>query len=98
MRKIIKKIKDSICRAWNDASPKKRGMTIGVFMLLYTALTLYLMLEHTQDVSYEKYLRQDIQPSSILIDDKETYADTLMNKRVFEMKEFFNQFNTISHE
>lgn len=56
------------------------------------------MLEHTQDVSYEKYLRQDIQPSSILIDDKETYADTLMNKRVFEMKEFFNQFNTISHE
>lgn len=37
MKKIIKKIKDSICRAWNDASPKKRGMTIGVFMLLYTA-------------------------------------------------------------
>ena len=73
-------------------SPEKRMLTVIVLAVLFALGNFYLIFRAIHDIG-----REDVRPEIIEIPPMEipdiVPADTLPDKRVQEMEEFFNRFN-----
>ncbi len=98
MKGIIKKISARVNRAWIGTTPKRRRVMICVLMLVYTAVTLYVLLAPAQDYRFEEYRREETPASDLITEDENASGDNISAGKIREMEEFFNQFNTGSHE
>lgn len=98
MKKFIQKITAPISKAWSDTSPKKRNIIVFVIMVIYAALTFYVLFTPTPDYRYEEYIREDTPATNLIIEDDVPATDSLSAEKIQEMEKFFNQFNTDSHE
>ena len=101
MKKIYVKIRDlaegklrGLCAR---LSPKKRVITIVVLAVLLAGGNFYMIFRAIHDIG-----REDVRPEIIEIPPIEipdvVPADTLPDKRVQEMEEFFNRFNQKENE
>ena len=101
MKKIFVKIRDlaegklrGLCAG---LSPEKRVITIVVLAVLFAVGNFYMILRAIHDIG-----REDVRPEIIEIPPIEipdvVPADTLPDKRVQEMEEFFNRFNQKENE
>lgn len=101
MKKIFVKIRDlaenrlrGMCA---ELSPKKRVTTIVVLTVMFAVGNFYMIFRAIHDIG-----REDVRPEIIEIPPIEipdvVPADTLPDKRVQEMEEFFNRFNQKENE
>ena len=78
-------------------SPEKRMLTVIVLTVLFALGNFYLIFRAIYDIG-----REDVRPEIIEIPPIEipdvVPADTLPDKRVQEMEEFFNRFNQKENE
>ena len=78
-------------------SPEKRMLTVIVLAVLFALGNFYLIFRAIYDIG-----REDVRPEIIEIPPMEipdvVPADTLPDKRVQEMEEFFNRFNQKENE
>lgn len=78
-------------------SPEKRMLTVIVLAVLFALGNFYLIFRAIYDIG-----REDVRPEIIEIPPIEipdvVPADTLPDKRVQEMEEFFNRFNQKENE
>ena len=78
-------------------SPEKRMLTVIVLAVLFALGNFYLIFRAIYDIG-----REDVRPEIIEIPPMEIPdiipADTLPDKRVQEMEEFFNRFNQKENE
>ena len=98
MKKYIQKITEPISKAWKNAKPNTRGLIVFTLLLLYTALTFYVIFMPTPDYRYKEYIREETPPATTLIQEKADTVDTFSEDKIREMEEFFNQFNSDSYE
>ena len=98
MKKYIQKIKDSINRSWNDKTLKTKHLIIYGFLLAYMGLALYVIFMPAPDCRYEEYVRSEPPATNLIIEEETAPADSLSDEKIREMEEFFNQFNSDSHE
>ena len=96
MKKIFVKIRDlaegKLCGLCAGLSPEKRVITIVVLAVLFAVGNFYMIFRAIYDIG-----REDVRPEIREIPPMEipdiVPADTLPDKRVQEMEEFFNRFN-----
>ena len=101
MKRIFAKTRDLAERKLRGLcaglSPKKRVMTVVVLASLFAVGNFYMIFRAIHDIG-----REDVRPEIIEIPPMEipdiVPADTLPDKRVQEMEEFFNQFNRQGNE
>ena len=101
MKKIFVKIRDLAEGKLRDLcaglSPEKRVITIVVLAVLFAVGNFYMIFRAIHDIG-----REDVRPEIIEIPPIEipdvVPADTLPDKRVQEMEEFFNRFNQKENE
>ena len=78
-------------------SPEKRMLTVIVLAVLFALGNFYLIFRAIYDIG-----REDVRPEIIEIPPLDipdiVPADTLPDKRVQEMEEFFNRFNQKENE
>ena len=78
-------------------SPEKRMLTVIVLAVLFALGNFYMIFRAIHDIG-----REDVRPEIIEIPPMEipdiVPADTLPDKRVQEMEEFFNRFNQKENE
>lgn len=78
-------------------SPEKRMLTVIVLAVLFALGNFYMIFRAIHDIG-----REDVRPEIIEIPPIEipdvVPADTLPDKRVQEMEEFFNRFNQKENE
>lgn len=98
MKKYIQKIKDSINRSWNDKTLKTKHLIIYGLLLAYMGLALYVIFMPAPDCRYEEYVRSEPPATNLIIEEETAPADSLPDEKIREMEEFFNQFNSDSHE
>ena len=98
MKKYIQKIKDSINRSWNDKTLKTKHLIIYGLLLAYMGLALYVIFMPAPDCRYEEYVRSEPPATNLIIEEEAVPADSLPDEKIREMEEFFNQFNSDSHE
>lgn len=96
MRKMFVKIRDlageklrGICAG---LSPKKRMMTIVVMAVLFALGNFYMIFRAIYDIGREDAKREVIEIAPLDIPDF-VPADTLPERKIREMEDFFNQFN-----
>lgn len=96
MKKIFVKIKDlaemklrGLCAG---LSPKKRMTTIIVLTVLFALGNFYMIFRAIYDIGREDAKREVIEITPLDIPDF-VPADTLSDRKIREMEEFFNQFN-----
>ena len=96
MRKTYVKIKDfiggrlrSLC---NRLSPRQRTATVLVAAALFALGNFYMIFRAVYDIGREDARREVIEIEPLDIPDF-VPADTLSDRKVREMEEFFNQFN-----
>ena len=96
MRKMFVKIRDlageklrGICAG---LSPEKRMMTIVVMAVLFALGNFYMIFRAIYDIGREDAKREVIEIAPLDIPDF-VPADTLPERKIREMEEFFNQFN-----
>lgn len=96
MKKIFVRIKDlaerkvrGICAG---LSPEKRVITIIVLAVLFALGNFYMTFRAIYDIGREDARREVIEIAPLDIPDF-VPADTLSDRKVREMEEFFNQFN-----
>lgn len=96
MKKIFVRIRDlaegklrGLCAG---LSPKKRVMTIVVLVGLFAVGNFYMIFRAVYDIGREDARREVIEIEPLDIPDF-VPADTLSDKKIREMEEFFNQFN-----
>ncbi|WP_455996301.1 TraL conjugative transposon family protein [Phocaeicola barnesiae] len=96
MRKTYVKIKDFIggrlrglC---NRLSPRQRTATVLVAAALFALGNFYMIFRAVYDIGREDARREVIEIEPLDIPDF-VPADTLSDRKVREMEEFFNQFN-----
>lgn len=96
MRKMFVKIRDlageklrGICAG---LSPEKRMMTIVVMAVLFALGNFYMIFCAIYDIGREDAKREVIEIAPLDIPDF-VPADTLPERKIREMEEFFNQFN-----
>lgn len=96
MKKIFVKVRDlaenKLCGLCAGLSPKKRVMTIVVLAGLFAIGNFYMIFRSIHDIGREDAKQEviEIEPLSIL---DFVPADTLSDRKIREMEEFFNQFN-----
>ena len=78
-------------------SPEKRMLTVIVLAVLFALGNFYLIFRAIYDIGREDVQRDIIEIPPIEIPDV-VPADTLPDKRVQEMEEFFNRFNQKENE
>ena len=101
MKRIFAKTRDLAERKLRGLcaglSPKKRVMTVVVLASLFAVGNFYMIFRAIHDIG-----REDVRPEIIEIPPIEipdvVPADTLPDKRVQEMEEFFNRFNQKENE
>ena len=101
MRKMYVKIKDCIggrLRGLCDRlTPRQRAVAVIVMASLFALVNFYMIFRAIYDIG-----REDVRPEIIEIPPIEipdvVPADTLPDKRVQEMEEFFNRFNQKENE
>ena len=98
MKKYIQKIKDSINRSWNNKTLKTKHLIIYGLLLAYMGLALYVIFMPAPDYRYEEYVRSEPPATNLIIEEEAVPADSLPDEKIREMEEFFNQFNSDSHE
>ncbi|MCM0221171.1 TraL conjugative transposon family protein [Bacteroides fragilis] len=96
MKKIFVKIRDlaegklrGLCAG---LSPKKRVMTIAVLVGLFAVGNFYMIFRAIHDIGREDAKQEVIKIEPLSIPDF-VQADTLPERKIREMEEFFNQFN-----
>ena len=96
MRKMFVKIRDlaeeklrGICAG---LSPEKRMMAIVVMAVLFALGNFYMIFCAIYDIGREDAKREVIEIAPLDIPDF-VPADTLPERKIREMEEFFNQFN-----
>lgn len=96
MRKMFVKIRDlageklrGICAG---LSPEKRMMTIVVMAVLFALGNFYMIFCAIYDIGREDAKREVIEIAPLDIPDF-VPADTLPERKIREMEDFFNQFN-----
>ena len=96
MKKIFVKVKDlaenklrGLCAG---LSPKKRVMTIVVLTSLFAIGNFYMIFRAIYDIGREDAKQEVIEIETLSVPDF-VPADTLSEKKIREMEEFFNQFN-----
>lgn len=96
MRKMFVKIRDlageklrGICAG---LSPEKRMMTIVVMAVLFALGNFYMIFRAIYDIGREDAKREVIEIAPLDIPDF-VPADTLPERKIREMEDFFNQFN-----
>lgn len=101
MRKMFVKIRDlageklrGICAG---LSPEKRMMTIVVMAVLFALGNFYMIFRAIYDIGREDAKREVIEIAPLDIPDF-VPADTLPERKIREMEEFFNQFNQEDNE
>lgn len=98
MKKYIQRIKDSINKSWNNKTSKSKRLIICALMLAYIGLALYVIFMPAPDYRYEEYVRSEQPATNLIIEEEAAPADSLSDKKIREMEEFFNQFNSESYE
>ena len=101
MRKMYVKFKDCIggrLRGLCDRlTPRQRAIAVIVMVSLFALVNFYMIFRAIYDIG-----REDVRPEIIEIPPIEipdvVPADTLPDKRVQEMEEFFNRFNQKENE
>ena len=78
-------------------SPEKRMLTVIVLAVLFALGNFYLIFRAIYDIGREDAQRDIIEITPLEIPDI-VPADTLPDKRVQEMEEFFNRFNQKENE
>ena len=96
MKKMLVKIRDlageklrSVCAG---LSPEKRVITIVVLTVLFALGNFYMIFRAIYDIGREEAGREVIEITPLDIPDF-VPADTLSDRKIREMEEFFNQFN-----
>lgn len=96
MKKSLVKIRDlaegrlrGLCAR---LSPKKRVMTVVVLASLFAIGNFYMIFRAVYDIGREDARREVIKIEPLEIPDF-VPADTLPDRKIREMEEFFNQFN-----
>lgn len=84
----------SICAG---LSPEKRVMTVIVLTALFALGNFYMIFRAIYDIGREDAKREIIEITPPDIPDF-VPADTLSDRKIREMEEFFNQFNEEGHE
>ena len=96
MKKILVKIRDLAEGKLRDLcaglSPKKRVMTAVVLAGLFAIGNFYMIFRAVYDIGREDARREVIRIEPLEIPDF-VPADTLPDRKIREMEEFFNQFN-----
>ena len=96
MKQMFVRIKETVAEKLRGLcaglSPEKRMLTVIVLAVLFALGNFYLIFRAIHDIG-----REDVRPEIIEIPPMEipdiVPADTLPDKRVQEMEEFFNRFN-----
>ena len=101
MKKIFVKIRDlaegklrGLCAG---LSPEKRVMTIVVLVVLFAVGNFYMIFRAIHDIGREDAKQEIIKIEPLNIPDF-VPADTLSDRKIREMEEFFNQFNKKDNE
>ena len=96
MKKIFVKIRDlaenrlrGMCA---ELSPKKRVTTIVVLTVMFAVGNFYMIFRAIHDIGREDAKQDVIKIGPLSVPDF-VPADTLSDRKVREMEEFFNQFN-----
>ena len=96
MRKMYVKIKDCIggrLRGLCDRlTPRQRAVAVIVMASLFALVNFYMIFRAVYDIGREDARREVIKIEPLDIPDF-VPADTLSDRKVREMEEFFNQFN-----
>ena len=101
MKQMFVRIKETVAEKLRGLcaglSPEKRMLTVIVLAVLFALGNFYLIFRAIYDIG-----REDVRPEIIEIPPIEipdvVPADTLPDKRVQEMEEFFNRFNQKENE
>ena len=101
MKKMFVKIKESaeekLRKLCAGLSPEKRVPAIVMLAVLFALGNFYLIFRAIYDIGREDVQRDIIEIAPLDIPDI-VPADTLPDKRVQEMEEFFNRFNQKENE
>ena len=101
MKKMFVKIKESVeeklRKLCSGLSPEKRVPASVVLAVLFALGNFYLIFRAIYDIGREDVQRDIIEIAPLDIPDI-VPADTLPDKRVQEMEEFFNRFNQKENE
>lgn len=96
MKKIFVKIRDlaegklrGLCAG---LSPEKRVITIVVLAVLFAVGNFYMIFRAIYDIGREDARQEVISIEPLSVPDI-VPADTLSDRKIREMEEFFNQFN-----
>lgn len=96
MKKMLVKIKDLVEEKLRGVcaglSPEKRVITIVVLTVLFALGNFYMIFRAIYDIGREDARREVIKITPLDIPDF-VPADTLSDRKIREMEEFFNQFN-----
>ena len=96
MKKMFVKIKESVeeklRKLCSGLSPEKRVPAIVVLAALFAIGNFYMIFRAIYDIGREDARREVIEIAPLDIPDF-VPADTLSDRKVREMEEFFNQFN-----
>ena len=99
MKRIFAKTRDLAERKLRGLcaglSPKKRVMTVVVLASLFAVGNFYMIFRAIYDIGREDARQEVIEIELLEIPD---FADTLPDRRIREMEEFFNQFNRQGNE
>ena len=97
MKQMFVRIKETVAEKLRGLcaglSPEKRMLTVIVLAVLFALGNFYLIFRAIYDIG-----REDVQRDIIEIAPLDIPADTLPDKRVQEMEEFFNRFNQKENE
>ena len=61
-------------------------------------IAFYVIFMPAPDYGYEEYVRSEPPATNLIIGEEAAPADSLSDKKIREMEEFFNQFNSESYE
>ena len=96
MKRIFAKTRDLAERKLRGLcaglSPKKRVMTVVVLASLFAVGNFYMIFRAIHDIGREDAKQEIIKIEPLNIPDF-VPADTLSDRKIREMEEFFNQFN-----
>ena len=95
--KIKESVEEKLRKLCSGLSPEKRMLTVIVLAVLFALGNFYLIFRAIYDIGREDVQRDIIEIAPLDIPDI-VPADTLPDKRVQEMEEFFNRFNQKENE
>ena len=94
----MQKIKESSNKSWNNKTSQTKRLIIYGLLLAYSGFARYLIFMPAPDYRYEEYVRSEPPANNLIIEEEAAPADSLSDKKIREIEEFFNQFNSESYE